>query len=81
MEDSLLERLAHVEEQRWKQLLTIMGSLVVAAILGGVATYASVKALDTNVSLFRMEVRREFDIYQAQIRRIESKIDQLENGR
>lgn len=65
-----------LEDSRWHQLMGALFALLVAGVVGGVATYASVQSLDMNVHLFREEVRREFDWYQAQIQRVQL---QLEN--
>lgn len=68
------------DDHRWHQLVTLLGALLTAGILGGVATYASVRSLDTNVMLFRDEVRREFDWYQGQIQQLNVKIEQHLNA-
>ena len=62
-------------DARWHQLLGFLSALLIAGVVGGVATFGAVRSLDTNVSLFREEVRREFDWYQSQIQRLQIQID------
>jgi len=57
-------------------VLGIIGTLLVAGVIGSVGTYAAVRSLDTNVTLFRAEVRREFNAQQQDISGVERKLDE-----
>jgi hypothetical protein len=56
-------------------VLGIIGTLLVAGVIGSIGTYAAVRSLDTNLTLFRGEVRREFTRQEADISGLETKID------
>lgn len=56
-------------------VLGIIGTLLVAGVIGSVGTYAAVRSLDTNVNLFRSEVRREFTRQEGDIDALENKLD------
>ena len=56
-------------------VLGIIGTLLVAGVIGSVGTYAAVRSLDTNVRLFRAEVTREFSRQEADITSLEDKLD------
>lgn len=57
-------------------VLGIIGTLLVAGVIGSIGTYAAVRSLDTNVTLFRAEVQREFNRQQQEIGDVEEKLEE-----
>ena len=56
-------------------VLGIIGTLLVAGVIGSIGTYAAVRSLDVNVNLFRAEVRREFTRQENDIDALDDKLD------
>lgn len=56
-------------------ILSLMGTLLVAGVIGSIGTYAAVKSLGTDLTNFRSEVTREFDHQRQDIKDVEDKLD------
>lgn len=56
-------------------VMGVIGTLLVAGVIGSVATYASVAALRTNVDLLRGQMMRDMDRQEVRIRSMENKFD------
>jgi hypothetical protein len=56
-------------------ILGIMGSLLIAGVIGSIGTFAAVRALDTNVSLMRVEVGRDSDRQEQAIQNLRNRLE------
>lgn len=58
----------------------ILGTLLAAGVVANIGVYGKVGRMEENLTLFRQEVRRDFNRHEAAIERLDDKLDAQPRG-